>query len=271
MTPLRPHYLVHLADLGSENIHPLGSRSTEALIAALKLRSGQRLLELGCGTGHTTVRVLTEHDVKIDAADFLQEMLSIANKRLRLSGLKHRSNLIRVDATLGLPLKDRCYDAVYAESVLGIHPPEAANAILSEVFRVLKPGGRFVLNDAVWKEGTPPETVASICNDGMTDFGLHVASSGGWSVSEWRACMERTGFSVQSCEVLDNSAVPVSTPRLSIPYLVSKLLTMFYRAKGRITPRLVRERRRYKEALLRHAGEGSHIEARLFVLLKGIG
>jgi len=271
VTPLRPHYLVHLADLASQNIHPHGARATEALLAALNVQSGQRLLELGCGTGHTIVRVLAEYDVKVDGVDLLHEMLSIANNRLRLTGLRQRSNLIRADATVGLPLKDEWYDAVYAESVLGIHSPEGATTILSEVFRVLKPGGRFVLNDAVWKQGTTPETIASICKEGMTDFGLHVASSGGWSVSDWTACMQRAGFVVKSCELLDNSASPQSSARLSMPDVLSKLLTVFYRLKSRITPRLIRERRRYRKALLKHAGEDRYIEARLFVLVKASG
>jgi Cyclopropane fatty acid synthase and related methyltransferases len=271
VTPLRPHYLVHLADLGSQNIHPNGARATEALLAGLGIQSGQRLLELGCGTGHTIVRLLAQYDVRVDGVDLLQEMLRIANKRLRLTGLQQRSNLIRADASVGLPLENECYEAVYAESVLGIHSPEAATAILSEVFRVLKPNGRFVLNDAVWKQGTTPQTIASICQEGMTDFGLHVASSGGWSVSEWTACMQRAGFVVKSCELLDNIAIPRSTARNSVPDTLSKLLTMFYRLKGRITPRLIRERRRYRKALLKHGGEDRYIEARLFVLVKASG
>ena len=94
---------------------------------------------------------------------------------------------------------------------------------------------------------------------------------GGWSVSEWTACMQRAGFVVKSCELLDNIAIPRSTARNSVPDTLSKLLTMFYRLKGRITPRLIRERRRYRKALLKHGGEDRYIEARLFVLVKASG
>ena len=115
------------------------------LLDALAPRPGERILELGPGTGYYTVPVVERlgPEGTLEILDVRQSFLEHALERARRSG--HR-NLI---ATLGdggsLPYSDSSFDAAYLVTVLGEIPdPSAA---LSELRRVLKPGGRVVIGE----------------------------------------------------------------------------------------------------------------------------
>jgi SAM-dependent methyltransferase len=259
-----PHYLKYLAELGSTNLHAAAAGATERLRAALVLEPGKRLLEIGCGTGSTMLKFTLESRVSVDGVDVLEEMLHGASVRLRLAGL--RRQLVRADATLALPFRDETYDAVFTESVLGIHSPSSADVFLREVNRVLKVGGRFVANEGVWKAGTPVETVSAINQACMEDFGFSMASSAGWSEEDWTICMRRAGFDVVSTEAIDLHAS--NRVHCSLIGYLSRAVTLAFRLKATLTPRTALMRRHYQKLLEKHCDDHHHIEARLFVTTK---
>src|SRR5438477_4636942 len=182
-------FLVHLAGLGAANIHPLGRRATDALIARLDVQPGHRVLEIGCGTGETLVRLVQYRPARIDGVDVLPEMLRVARRRLRLAGTAGRSTLRRVALGAPLPIPDSSYARVYTESVLGIQEPAEAVLLLEEIFRVLRPGGRYVANEAIWREGICSERIASVNAACLADFGLRQASAAPWVLVDWLRIM----------------------------------------------------------------------------------
>lgn len=81
------NYLRFLAKIGTTHIHPHEKRATDILIRELKLADGQKVLELGCGTGGTMVRISGRYQLNMYGLDMLDEMLATAEKRLRLTRL----------------------------------------------------------------------------------------------------------------------------------------------------------------------------------------
>jgi SAM-dependent methyltransferase len=100
------------------------------------------VLEIGCGTGEFTHRV-APHVGRMWATDLAPELLEQAEERVRSSGPGARVTFELQDA-MRLTFPDGGFDAVFGCSVL--HHVDAA-AALSEVARVLKPGGWCVFSE----------------------------------------------------------------------------------------------------------------------------
>jgi SAM-dependent methyltransferase len=106
-------------------------------IAALKLSPTDRVLDLGCGPG-ADAKVLREHTEDVVGLD-----LSTAMTRKAQTDVPSASFLVADGQTL--PFSDSSFDAVWMRLVL-LHTPDPA-ATMSEITRVLKPGGRVVLTE----------------------------------------------------------------------------------------------------------------------------
>ncbi|MGC1210857.1 MAG: methyltransferase domain-containing protein [Micromonospora sp.] len=116
------------------------TRRCLALVDALALPEGSRLLEVGCGAGRTAA-ALAARGFQVDAVDPAQEMLALA--RRHTAGAERPPTYLQGDVR-SLPFPADTYDVVVA---LGVLPWLAdAPAALAEMARVLSPGGFLVLS-----------------------------------------------------------------------------------------------------------------------------
>ena len=107
-------------------------------------------LDIGCGDGCITVPS-AKNGTRIIAGDISNAMMKILQERAEQNGVSLKNvTLCRMNA-LDIPIKDKSVDCVIANSVL--HLISNPQRVLNEIFRVLKPGGRFVCReDAPGKE-----------------------------------------------------------------------------------------------------------------------
>ena len=266
--PMDLRFLVYLAGTGATEIHPLGRAATAALIEKLQLRPGLRVLDVGCGTGGTMARLAQYNLARIDGVDVTPAMLRVARKRIRLAGLGKRSGVSLVEPGGPLPFADSAYDRVYTESVLGFQDAGGAKALLKEIYRVLKPGGRYVANEAIWRSEVPAETIAAINAACLADFGLRMASDSPWALDDWLGVMKEAGFHVVSSDLI--SLTPggrtQTRSRLGLRALASNALTRLYWLSSNITSAGRLSRARYRRLNEQHHDDGKYIEPRLFVL-----
>ena len=98
----------------------------------LNAQMGEFILDLGCGDGQLTQRIAATgaHVLGVDAS---QEMVAAARER----GIEAE----QANAE-SLPFHDATFDAVFSNAAL--HWVRDQDAMLAQVHRVLKPGGRFV-------------------------------------------------------------------------------------------------------------------------------
>jgi len=110
------------------------------------LKAGQRVLDLGTGTGSVAMRAaaLVGPAGRVTGVDISPEMLALTRQRLVESG--HPNVDLREGRAEQLPANDGTFDAVLASLSLMYVIDRAAAA--REMRRVLRPGGRFVA--AVW-------------------------------------------------------------------------------------------------------------------------
>jgi ubiquinone/menaquinone biosynthesis C-methylase UbiE len=117
----------------------------DALLAGLAPREGERILEVGAGNGYYAIEVATAlaPGGTIDIVDGMPDMLDDAVRAADAHGLDN------VAPTLGdgryLPFGDSWFDAAYMVAALGDVPDQPA--ALSELARVLRPGGRLVIGE----------------------------------------------------------------------------------------------------------------------------
>jgi ubiquinone/menaquinone biosynthesis C-methylase UbiE len=129
--------------------HPLITRAR--LLDTLAPQPGERVLEIGPGTGYYTLDLAewVGPDGEVEIFDLQQEMLDHTMRRVAKRRATNNAGLAPVNATRGdaqqLPYVDSSFDAVVLVTVLGEIPDQAR--ALAEIARVLRPGGRLVVGE----------------------------------------------------------------------------------------------------------------------------
>ncbi len=117
----------------------------EALRRILEPHPGQRLLEVGPGTGHHSLPVAgwVQPGGTLDVLDVQREMLDNLMWHARARGIENIT--ARQGDARCLPYPDASFDSAYLVTVLGEIPDQ--DAALRELQRVLRPGGRLVVGE----------------------------------------------------------------------------------------------------------------------------
>jgi ubiquinone/menaquinone biosynthesis C-methylase UbiE len=147
---------------------PLPLLSTRRLDVLLQPRPGERVLEIGPGTGLQSLHVAPQlgADGELDIVDVQQEMLDhVMARAAQRSVVNISPHLASAEA---LPFPDGHFDVAYLVTVLGEVPRPAA--ALAELRRVLKPGGRLVVGEFADRHHLTLTTLMTLANDA----GLHL-------------------------------------------------------------------------------------------------
>ncbi len=118
----------------------------DALISRLRPPKNARpfeLLDLAGGTGDVAFRALAAGGpgLSVTVADVNGDMLAVGRERAEERGLAGRADFVEANAE-ALPFPEKRFDA--ATIAFGIRNVPRIERALSEIFRVLKPGGRFL-------------------------------------------------------------------------------------------------------------------------------
>jgi phosphatidylethanolamine/phosphatidyl-N-methylethanolamine N-methyltransferase len=121
---------------------PVLHAGRKAVVEALGLRAGERVLEVGVGTGLSLP--LYPRDVRITGVDVSAEMLDKARERVARSRLANVDALLEMDAE-NMTFADASFDKVVAMYVVSV--VENPAKLLEELHRVCKPDGEiFIVN-----------------------------------------------------------------------------------------------------------------------------
>jgi ubiquinone/menaquinone biosynthesis C-methylase UbiE len=114
-----------------------------ALVDRANLRRGESVLDVGCGTGAAALyaATLVEDVGKVFAIDVNAGMLEVARSRSRERGLAIDW---REDDACHLPFSDESIDSILCAQTLQFL--KERSQALSEIHRVLKPGGRVAIS-----------------------------------------------------------------------------------------------------------------------------
>ncbi len=143
------HYGVF--DSGDEPLEVATGALTTRMIDAAQFSPGQRVLDVGCGSGAPACRLATEQGVEVLGITTSQVGVETATARAAENAVAGVAFEQRDGTANGLP--DESFDRVWA--LESSHLMSDRQALLSECARVLKPGGRFVLCDIIRRREVP--------------------------------------------------------------------------------------------------------------------
>ncbi len=150
-----------------------------------ELKGGEIVLDLGCGAGldlYFYAKAVRDKG-RVYGLDISEDMVSKARRNMELVGIKNTE--ISVGESDNLPFNDNFFDVVASNGIYNLSPDK--EAVMREVYRILKLGGRTVFCEIVLKELLSEDERKSH-SDWFRCIG------GALPEKEFLALMERVGF-----------------------------------------------------------------------------
>jgi arsenite methyltransferase len=199
--------------------------------ALAQLNPGETVLDLGSGGGIDVF--LSARRVgpvgKAYGLDMTDEMLALAREN------QHKAGIANVEFLKGeienIPLPDNSVDVIISNCVINLSADK--DRVLSEAFRVLKPGGRFAVSDVVVHGEVPAEVRASVllwvgCIAGALQDTEYTSKLAGTGFEDIEVEPTRTYYVEDARAFLADQGVDVDA---IAPLVDGKFMSAFIRAK----------------------------------------
>ena len=174
-----------LAELyqGEHSQNPFQNARVEELGALLP--AGSSVLDLGCGTGVPTARILTAAGHRVLGVDVAEGMLKLAREQVPAAEFR-RADMLELPGDLGP------FDAVTSFFALLMLSRADIDTVLGKVTGWLKPGGHFAVGMVAFDGDSVP----------LEFLGVPVRISG-YPEAEWKDVLQRAGLTVLDIATVD--------------------------------------------------------------------
>ena len=185
--------------------HYGGLEAVDALIAAARISEGASVLDVCSGLAGPARYVAHTCGARVVGIDINPDRVAGAVDLTRRVGLAGQVTIVRGDA-MQLPFPAGSFDAVYSQEAL-LHVPDKS-AVVREVARVLRPGGRFAFTD--WIEHR------DLAADDRDLLWRGMAAQFLASVGRYRDWLGTSGFEVERVDDLTEEWGPILDQRFAM-------------------------------------------------------
>ncbi|KOY81461.1 methyltransferase [Lysinibacillus macroides] len=158
---------------------------------AENIQQTSHILDVGCGTGQTAAYLAASYQANVTALDSHPLMVAKARQRMHKARLPVQVIQGSIEQ---LPLPDQSFDLIIAESVLAFVPQQRA---LQEIYRLLKPCGRFIAIECT----IPPSLPILLAKTIQQFYGFEALLT----KKEWVDKLQQAGF--QAIRIQKNKTI----------------------------------------------------------------
>jgi len=159
-------------------------------VAVASVKEGETVLDLGSGAGVDVLLSAQKVGPKGQAIgmDMSTDMIDRARKNAFKQGYRPPQVVfIQTKLTQPLPLETASVDCILSNCVINLLPDAGKAALLKECYRILKPGGRLVVDDIIAKK-LLPDAIRS-------DLSAYIGCiSGALQLEQYKTLMKLAGF-----------------------------------------------------------------------------
>lgn len=226
--------LDYLGKTHASYVHGRGLISTYKLHNLLGAQQGEKILEIGFGTGATLVLMSSLSKADFYGFEISPVMWKKASQRIRFCGLSKKIQLTLLEEKNKFPALDNSFDRIYLESIIAIQEGDDFKNILLEIKRVLKPNGILIFNETIWLETTDLAKARHINERCKESFGIIQANHEFLHPSDWKKFLNEIGFQVE----LDLPVAEIENIRkkTSLSITLSNLYTFIGKLKATLSP-----------------------------------
>jgi len=174
---------------GVDEFHIGGRPATQMVCQRMEMKSGLKILDVGCGLGGAARFMAAHYGAEVDGVDITPEFVEVGNALTQEAGLGNKVRLLRASA-LNLPQEDASFDRASMFHV-GMNIENKA-ALFAEIGRVLKPGGLLAVYDVMTVGEGSLEYPVAWAKDESTSFVATAAA--------YQSAIEAAGLSVNAIE-----------------------------------------------------------------------
>ena len=154
------------------NLFTLGRRAElrRATVALARIQPGEQVLEVGCGTGDVALTAgleVGEHGT-VSGVDPAPEMIAVARSKAARAAT---SVSFQVGVIESLAFPDATFDVVLSSLMMHHLPEDLKRQGLTEIARVLKPGGRVLIVDIKRSTGYVDRMLTALALHGHMESG----------------------------------------------------------------------------------------------------
>ena len=142
---LNPEQKISPEELGAlDHFHTGGLRASLELLELAKICADERVLDVGAGLAGCARLIADKAGCRVDCIEMSPDYCTGAALLNKLTGLEDRITVFEGSA-IDMPFDDNSFDAVWMQNV-GMNI-ENKQKLYAEIYRVLKPGGRFAFQE----------------------------------------------------------------------------------------------------------------------------
>lgn len=212
-----------------DEFHIRGDVATKELIKLSNFTPDMHIIDVGCGVGGSTRRLSFETGCRVTGIDLSEEYIDAAERLTQLLNMQERVKFHAASA-LELPFDDNTFDGAWSIQMnMNI---EDKLGWLTELYRVLKPGGRAVLYEVCGHKNTPCFFPVPWAQDSSMSFlqppepFRDVITSAGFEIEVWN---DKTDLARKAFAHMTEPTGEPQLPELGVHMLVGHdILTKAY-------------------------------------------